>query len=117
MLSNEKEGSTAELDEHFGSYPPSGVEHYDAWVDECANYFKKRCDETGEYMADIYVTASEEVAAGYLFAWRIASEPHLGSIQFLADRKRYLLERGKETSISLGFLRNQAKILANGPSK
>lgn len=116
----EKEGSAAELEELLGSYPPSVVEHYDAWVDECTNYFRKRCDETGDYMADIFATVSEEVAwnvTGYLLAWRIASEPHIGSIQFSADRTKYLLERGKETSITLDFLKGQVEILANGPSK
>lgn len=70
-------------------------------------------------MADLFVTASKEVAwnvAGYLLAWRIILDPEVGSVEFTAGHSKYLLERGKEMSVTLGFLKDQVGLLVNGPS-
>lgn len=68
-------------------------------------------------MANVFVNASEEVGwnvAGYLLAWGILTSPQVGSIQYSAGHSKYLLERGKETSITVRLLKDKMELLAKG---
>ncbi|KAJ5613646.1 hypothetical protein N7528_007300 [Penicillium herquei] len=90
---------------------------YDAWVDIYTDYFKERLEETGDYYNAHFPSSSEEVAwnvAGFLLAWRIIMAPEVGSIEFKARNSKYLLVKGKETSVTLAFLQDQVDILEKG---
>ncbi|KAL1863445.1 hypothetical protein Plec18167_000539 [Paecilomyces lecythidis] len=109
------EDSHVESEEILSPFPSALLDLYDAWVDEYTDNFKKRCEDTQDYSANVFSTVSEEVAwnvAGYLLAWRIAIAPQIGSVEFSAGRSEYLLKRGRETSVTRQFLEDQAKLLA-----
>ncbi|KAJ9241651.1 hypothetical protein DTO169E5_3395 [Paecilomyces variotii] len=110
------EDSHLESEEVLSSFPSSVLDLYDAWVQQYTDNFKKRCEDTQDYSANVFSTVSEEVAwnvAGYLLAWRIAIAPQIGSVEFSAGHSKYLLERGKETSVTIEFLKDQVKLLAD----
>lgn len=113
----EDEVSHLNADEALAGYPPSVLEFYDAWVEVYTQGFKTRCEQAHDYHASVFATASEEVAwnvAGYLLAWRIAIDPQVGSLEYGVGNSKYLLERGKETSLTMEFLNDQNRILAKG---
>ena len=106
-----------EAEEILSSFPPSVFELYDAWVDTYTNNFKERREQPQDYHATTFPTAAEEVAwnvAGFLLAWRIVMAPQVGRIEFSAGCSKYDLEKGKETDVTLAFLRDQVEILAIG---
>ena len=49
---------------------------------------------------------------GFLLAWRIAIAPQVGSVEYSAGSLKYLLESGKETSVTVEFLKDQIAFLA-----
>jgi hypothetical protein len=53
--------------------------------------------------------------AGFLLAWRITLAAQVGRIEFGAGYSKYLLEKGKETSVPLQFLQDQVDILDGKP--
>lgn len=113
------EESYVEAEEALYSFPPSVLESYNAWVDYYSDCFKTRCEDKKDYMAKVFLSASEEVAwnvAGYLLAWRIVVAPQIGSIRYSAGNSKYLLEQGNETSVTRTFLKDQMEILAKGES-
>lgn len=114
-----EEGDTVvDPEELLTSLPPSVLELYDAWVDTYTESFLERRDKAGNYHITTFPTGSEEVAwnvAGFLLAWRIVMVPGVGRLEFTASSSKYLLEEGKETSTTLGFLQDQVGILAKGP--
>ncbi|KAJ5970426.1 uncharacterized protein N7479_000344 [Penicillium vulpinum] len=60
-----------EAEEVLSSFPSSVLESYNAWVDTYTDNFSERRDKTQNYYADVFLTASEEVAwnvAGFLLA-------------------------------------------------
>ena len=84
--------------------------NYDAWVDTYTDKFKERCEDTQDYSANVFLTAAEQVAwqiAGYLLAWRIVRSPQVGSVEYSLGRKKYVLEQGRESDITLAFLEAQ----------
>ena len=94
----------------LSSFPPSVLQNYDAWVDTYADNFKKRCEDTQDYSANVFLTAAEQVAwqiAGYLLAWRIVRSPQVGSVEYSQGGKKYVLEQGRESDITLAFLEAQ----------
>jgi len=98
----------------LSSFPPSVLQNYDAWVDTYTDKFKKRCEDTQDYSANVFLTAAEQVAwqvAGYLLAWRIAWSPQVGSVEYSPGREKYMLEQGKESDVTLAFLEDQAALL------
>lgn len=106
-----------EAEEVLSTFPSSGLESYNAWVDTYTDNFRERRDKTQNYYTDVFLTVSEEVAwnvAGFLLAWRITLAPQVGRIEFSAGCSKYLIEKGKETSATLQFLQNQVDILAEG---
>lgn len=106
-----------EAQEVLSSFPSPVLQLYDTWVDTYTDNFKERCDKSHNYHATIFPTVSEEVAwnvAGFLLAWRITMAPQVGRIEFSASRVNYVLEKGKETDVTLTFLRDQVGILAKG---
>ncbi|KAJ6148650.1 hypothetical protein N7497_010632 [Penicillium chrysogenum] len=106
-----------EAEEVLSTFPSSVLELYNAWVDTYTDNFSERRQKTENYYADVFLTASEEVAwnvAGFLLAWRITLAPQVGRIEFSAGCSKYLLEKGKETSATLQFLQDQMGILAEG---
>jgi hypothetical protein len=106
-----------EAEEVLSTFPLSVLELYNAWVDTYTDNFSERREKTENYYADVFLTASEEVAwnvAGFLLAWRITLAPQVGRIEFSAGCSKYLLEKGKETSVTLQFLQDQVDILAEG---
>jgi hypothetical protein len=106
-----------EAEEVLSIFPSSVLELYNTWVDTYTDNSTERRDKTQNYYADVFPTASEEVAwnvAGFLLAWRVTSAPQVGRIEFSAGCSKYLLEKGKETSVTLQFLQDQVDILANG---
>ncbi|CAG8908080.1 unnamed protein product [Penicillium egyptiacum] len=114
----EEGDAVLEPEEVLSSFPPSALELYNVWVDTYAKNFKERRDKTGNFHATTFPTALEEVAwnvAGFLLAWRIVMAPKVGRIEYTAGCSHYLLEKGKETSVTLAFLQDQVDILANGP--
>lgn len=114
-----EEGDTVlEPEEVLASYPPAVLDLYDSWVETYTESFRKRLEETEDYKATVFSTASEEVAwnvAGFLLAWRIAIAPDVGGIEFTAGSSRYILKNGDETTVTLKFLRDQMDILKNWP--
>ncbi|KAJ5200004.1 hypothetical protein N7491_009199 [Penicillium cf. griseofulvum] len=93
------------------------LELYNAWVDTYTDNFSERRDKTQNYYADIFLTASEEVAwnvAGILLAWRITLAPQVGSIEYSTGYLKYLLGKGKETNVTLQLLQDQVDILTKG---
>ncbi|KAJ9303052.1 hypothetical protein DTO271G3_426 [Paecilomyces variotii] len=109
------EDSHVESEGVLSEFPSSVLELYDAWVQQYTDNFKKRCEDTQHYSASVFSTVSEEVAwnvAGYLLAWRIAIAPQIGSVEFSVGHSKYSLERGKEPSVTLDFLKDQVKLLA-----
>lgn len=99
----------------LSSFPPSVLELYNAWVETYDNNFKTRCEDTQNYHASVFPSVWEEVAwevAGFLLAWRIAVAPQVGSVEYSAGSSKYLLEGGKETSVTMDFLENQVQLLA-----
>jgi hypothetical protein len=55
----------------LSSFPHSVFQNYNAWVDTYTDNFKKRCEATQDYSANVFLTAAEQVAwqiAGYLLA-------------------------------------------------
>lgn len=112
---NRDEDSYVESEDVLSVFPPSVPELYDAWVDTYTDNFKRRCEETQNYTANVFLTLSEEVAwnvAGYLLAWRITIAPQIGSVEYWVGHSKYLLELGKETSVTLEFLKDQVDLLA-----
>lgn len=106
-----------EAEETLSALPSSVLEFYNAWVDTYTDNFKERRDETQNYYADVFPSVSEEVAwnvAGFLLAWRITLAGQVGRIEFSAGCSKYLLEKGKETSVTFQFLQDQVDILAKG---
>jgi len=98
----------------LSSFPHSVLQNYDAWVDTYTDNFKKRCEATQDYSANVFLTAAEQVAwqvAGYLLAWCIARSPQVGSVEYSLGRKKYVLEQGKESNITLVFLEDQDALL------
>lgn len=96
-----------EAEEVLTTFPPSVLELYNAWVDTYTDNFTERRDKTQNYHADVFLTASEEVAwnvAGFLLAWRITLAPQVGSIEYSVGCEKYLLEKGMESSVTLQFL-------------
>ena len=109
------EGSHVESGEVLSSFPPSVLELYNAWVETYDNNFKTRCEDTQNYHASVFPSVWEEVAwavAGFLLAWRIAVAPQVGSVEYSAGISKYLLQGGKETSVTIDFLKNQVELLA-----
>ncbi|KAJ5390108.1 uncharacterized protein N7496_001176 [Penicillium cataractarum] len=103
--------------EVLSPFPLSDLEHYNAWVDCYSGYFKTRYEDTKDYTANMFLSASEEVAwnvAGYLLAWRIAISPQIGSIQYSTGNSKYLLEKGNETSVTVQSLKDQVELLTKG---
>ncbi|CAG7950057.1 unnamed protein product [Penicillium nalgiovense] len=99
------------------TFPSSVLEYFNAWVDTYTDNLSERCDKTQNYHADVFLIASEEVAwnvAGFLLAWRITLAPQIGRVEFSAGCSKYVLEKGKETSLTLQFLQDQVDILAKG---
>lgn len=114
---NHDEDSHVESEDVLSPFPPSVMELYDSWVDTYTDNFKKRCEDTQDYSASVFLTASEEVAwnvAGYLLAWRITLGPQIGSVEYSTGDSKYLLELGKETSVTLEFLQDQIEFLVKG---
>ena len=77
--------------------------------------FKTRCEDTQNYHANVFPSAWEEVAwtaTGFLLAWRIAIAPQVGSVEYSAGSSKYLLESGKEASVTVEFLKDQIASLA-----
>ncbi|CAI7571168.1 unnamed protein product [Penicillium viridicatum] len=104
-----------EAEEVLTAFPSSVLELYNAWVDTYTDNFTERRDKTQNYHADVFLTASDEVAwnvAGFLLAWRITLAPQVGSIEYSIGCEKYLLEKGKESSVTLQFLQDQVDILA-----
>lgn len=104
-----------EAEEVLTTFPPSVLELYNAWVDTYTDNFTERRDKTQNYHADVFLTASEEVAwnvAGFLLAWRITLAPQVGSIEYSVGCEKYLLEKGMVSSVTLQFLQDQVDILA-----
>ena len=113
------EESYVEAEEVLSSFPPSVLESYNAWVDFYSGCFKTRCEDKKDYMAKVFLSASEEVAwnvAEYLLAWRIVMAPQIGSIRDSAGNSKYLLEKGNETSVTRTFLKDHMEILARRES-
>jgi hypothetical protein len=103
-----------EATDALSSFPHSVLQNYNAWVDTYTDNFKKQCEATQDYSADVFLTAAEQVVwqiAGYLLAWRIARSPQVGSVEYSLGRKTYVLEQGKESDITLAFLEDQAELL------
>lgn len=93
------------------SVPESFVKLYDDWVDLYDKHFEERCEKSGNYHVPVFPTSAEEVAwnvTGFLLAWRFAMAPEVGSVEF---ELKYLLEKGKETDVTLAFLQAQQEIL------
>ncbi|KXG47447.1 uncharacterized protein PGRI_013170 [Penicillium griseofulvum] len=106
-----------EAEEVLSTLPSSVLELYNTWVDTYTDNFTERRDKTQNYYADAFLTASEEVAwnvAGFLLAWRITLAPQVASIEYSPGSSKYLLKKGKETSVTLQFLQDQVDILAKG---
>jgi hypothetical protein len=106
-----------EAEEVLSAFPLSVLELNDVWVDTYTNNFRERRDKSQNYHTTIFPTASEEVAwnvAGSWLTWRITMAPQVGRIEFSAGCSKYLLEKGKETSVTLTFLQDQLDILAKG---
>jgi hypothetical protein len=98
----------------LSSFPHSVLQNYDAWVDTYTDNFKKRCEATQDYSANVFLTPAEQVAwqiAGYLLAWCIARSPQVGSVEYSLGKKKYVLEQGKESNITLAFLEDQDALL------
>ena len=98
----------------LSSFPHSVFQNYDAWVDTYTDNFKKRCEDTQNFSANVFLTAAEQVAwqiAGYLLAWRIVRSPQVGSVEYSLGSKKYVLEQGKESNITLAFLEDQDALL------
>lgn len=109
--------SVIDAEELLSTYPPSVLELYDAWVETYTDNFQERREKTQNYYASNFLSASEEVSwnvAGFLLAWRIALAPQVGRIEFSAGGSKYLIEKGKETTVTLKFLQDQVGILAKG---
>lgn len=109
-----------DAEEMLSSFPSSLLELYDAWVETYTHYFRERREETQNYNATTFSSASEEVAwnvAGFLLAWRITLAPQVGRIEFSASGSKYLLEKGKETGVTLKFLQDQVDVLTEGRPK
>jgi hypothetical protein len=49
-------------------------------------------------------------------AWRIARSPQVGSVEYSPGRKKYVLEQGKESNVTIGFLEDQAALLVKRES-
>ncbi|RAL14385.1 uncharacterized protein BO97DRAFT_386962 [Aspergillus homomorphus CBS 101889] len=116
-LRDEEGDCMLDAEEFLSAYLPSVFEHYDAWVDTYTENFNERRNKTGDFHAFTFATVAEEVAwnvAGYLLAWRIAMAPQVGRIELSVGDSKYLIEKGKETSVTLEFLRDQAEMLAKG---
>ena len=108
-----------EASDALSSFPPSVLQNYEAWVDTYTDNFKNRCEDTQNYSANVFLTATEQIAwqvAGYLLAWRIACSSQVGSVEYSAGRAKYALEQGKETDVTLAFLEDQAALLMKGES-
>jgi hypothetical protein len=91
-------------------FPHSVLQNYNTWVDTYTDNFKKRCEDTQDYSANVFLTAAEQVAwqiAGYLLAWRIVRSPQVGSVEYSQGGKKYVLEQGRESDITLAFLEDQ----------
>jgi hypothetical protein len=100
----------------LSSFPPLVLQNYDAWVDTYTDNFKKRCEDTQDYSANVFHTAAEQVAwqvAGYLLAWRITRSPQVGSVEYSLGREKYVLEQGRESDVTLAFLEDQAALLVS----
>lgn len=92
-------------------------ELYDVWVDHWSDNWKKRCEDTQDYYADVFSDRIEQVAwnvAGYMLAWRIVLGPGVGSIEYTAGSTDYLLERGNEAAVTERFLGDQIGLLTKG---
>ena len=112
----EEDESYLEPDEIFASFTPSMREHYDAWGSTYNNYFTARLWNPADFGAPLWHSADEQVAwhvGGFLLGRRFALDPQVGSMKYLDGT---LLERGKEMSVTLEFLKNQADLLANWKS-
>lgn len=106
-----------EAEEVLSTFPQSVLELYDAWVDTYTDSFKERREKTQNYYDTTFPTVSEEVAwnvAGFLLAWRITMAPQVGRIEYSAGFSKYILEQGKESSVTLTFLQDQVDLLAKG---
>ncbi|GAD93143.1 hypothetical protein ATEG_03965 [Paecilomyces variotii No. 5] len=67
--STHDEDPHVESEEVLSSLPSALLELYDAWVGQYSDNFKKRCEDTQEYAANVFSAISEEVAwnvTGYL---------------------------------------------------
>ncbi|KAJ6140157.1 hypothetical protein N7471_006643 [Penicillium samsonianum] len=113
----EDEQGYTESEEELVSFPPCVRELYDVWVDQWSDNWKKRCEDTQDYYADVFSDRIEQVAwnvAGYMLAWRILLGPGVGSIEYTAGSTDYLLERGNEVAVTERFLGDQIGLLAKG---
>ncbi|KAI9924194.1 hypothetical protein MW887_007144 [Aspergillus wentii] len=111
------EGAYIDSSEALASFPSAVLEHYDKWVDTYSEYFKSRCDDTGDFDAAVFPNNREEVAwtvAGYLLAWRIALADEIGSVEYSPESTTYMLEKGKETEMTVAFLKNQLRLSMQG---
>ena len=111
------ENTYVEAQDVLASSPQEVFQNYDAWVETYSQNFKTRCEETQNYSANVFVTATEQVAwqvAGYLLAWRIAKSSKVGSVEYSPAKEKYLLELGKESEITKQFLEDQAALLLKG---
>ncbi|KAL2695190.1 hypothetical protein AAEP93_003943 [Penicillium crustosum] len=99
-IGDDQQGYT-ESEEELSSYPSSVLEVYYAW----------------DYHAPVFAGRIEQVAwnvAGYMLAWRIVLSPGVGSIEYTPGFTDYLLQRGKESTVMEGFLRDQIELFAIG---
>lgn len=113
----EDEQGYTESEEELVSFPPCVRELYDVWVDHWSDNWKKRCEDTQDYYADVFSDRIEQVAwnvAGYMLAWRIVLGPGVGSIEYTAGSTDYLLERGNEVAVTERFLGDQIGLLTKG---
>lgn len=109
----EEDETYLDPDGFFASFPPSMREHYDAWGGTYNNYFTARLWNPADFGAPLWHSAEEQVAwyvGGFLLGWRFALDPQVGSVKYLDGT---LLERGKDMSVTLEFLKNQVYLLAN----
>lgn len=116
-----EDNTYVEAEEALSDLPPAVFQSYDAWVDTYTSNFKTRCDIPGDYSAHVFVDATDEISwniAGYLLAWRIAMDPHIGSVEYSAGNEKYLLRigEGMETAMTEKFMNDQATILAKRES-
>ncbi|KAJ5459650.1 uncharacterized protein N7458_001202 [Penicillium daleae] len=103
----------------LSSYPSCVRENYLKWVKTWEKKWQLRRGNTREFRSSVFFSAEEEVSwnvAGYLLAWRIAMAPDVGLVEYSTSRSQYILQTGKETSITMQFLKEQLYLLEKGDS-